>query len=121
MNEEDRRRFHRIQFDAPALLLCAGKKVETLVLDCSLKGVLVKSQPGWSPEIGTGVVLELRLAEHDELIRMETEISRVSDDSVGLNCTHIDLDSIIRLRRLVELNLGNPELLERDLEHLIGD
>jgi hypothetical protein len=120
MIEEDRRRFHRIHFDAPALLTLENGQIESLIIDCCLKGALVKRQPDWQPVLGARVDLEVRLsADHLETIRMETEVNRVGRDSVSLLCNHIDLDSIIRLRRLVELNLGDTRLLERDLEHLI--
>ncbi len=39
---------------------------------------------------------------------------------VGFECVHIDIDSISHLRRLVELNLGDDTLLERELAAL-GD
>ena len=37
---------------------------------------------------------------------------------VGLLCRTIDLDSVTHLRRLIELQLGAPSLLERDLAEL---
>jgi hypothetical protein len=37
---------------------------------------------------------------------------------VGFECEYIDLDSISNLRRLVELNLGDSVLLERQLGSL---
>ncbi|WP_346289016.1 PilZ domain-containing protein, partial [Zoogloea sp.] len=38
---------------------------------------------------------------------------------LGLVCREIDLDSITHLRRLVELNLGDAELLEREVALLV--
>jgi hypothetical protein len=44
---------------------------------------------------------------------------RHSDEGqVGFECEFIDLDSISNLRRLVELNLGDSMLLERQLGSL---
>jgi hypothetical protein len=37
-----------------------------------------------------------------------------------LLCESIDLDSITHLRRLVELNAGDPALLERELTALVA-
>lgn len=122
MNNSDRRRFHRIQFNAQATLNMVDRVVETALIDCSLKGVLVKRLPGWQPRVGDPIRLDWKLsATNEEMIRMETEVGRVNEDDIGLICTHIDLDSIMRLRRLVELNLGDPSLLERDLEHLVSN
>ena len=44
--------------------------------------------------------------------------SAEQNDELGLRCVDIDLDSITHLRRLVELNLGETELLERELSAL---
>ena len=38
---------------------------------------------------------------------------------IGLQCESIDLDSITHLRRLVELNAGDPALLDRELSSLL--
>ena len=42
----------------------------------------------------------------------------IEDDHTGYRCEHIDLDSISHLRRLVELNLGDPDILDRELSEL---
>jgi hypothetical protein len=38
---------------------------------------------------------------------------------LGFVCRHISLESIERLRRLIEFNLGDPHELERELGALI--
>ena len=45
-------------------------------------------------------------------------MTRGYGDLVGMVCRHIDVDSISHLRRLVELNLGDEALLERELAAL---
>jgi hypothetical protein len=42
----------------------------------------------------------------------------VENNLVGLEITSMDLDSATNLRRLVELNLADPSLLERELSQL---
>ena len=37
----------------------------------------------------------------------------------GLACQSIDVDSVTHLRRLVELNAGDPDLLQRELSALL--
>jgi len=46
---------------------------------------------------------------------MLTRLAHIRNNNVGLRCEYIDIDSITYLRRLVELNLGDAELLEREL------
>jgi len=45
-------------------------------------------------------------------------VAHVEGGRVGLRRTHIDIESVTHLRRLVELNLGDPALLERELHEL---
>ena len=122
MNQAERRKFLRIQFDAPAHLYLDNGELESEVIDFSLKGALIRRKPEWTPTVGSEVTLECDLTQNgQEVIRMETIVKRVGEQTIGLDCKNIDVDSIMRLRRLVELNIGEPGLLERDLEHLINE
>jgi hypothetical protein len=47
--------------------------------------------------------------------------SHTRGQNAGLLCLDIDIDSVTHLRRLVELNLGDSDLLERELSALISD
>ncbi|CAA9891816.1 conserved hypothetical protein [Candidatus Methylobacter favarea] len=51
-------------------------------------------------------------------ITMALTVAEVVGSTAGFKCEHIDMDSITRLRRLLELNLGDSELLKRDLSAL---
>ncbi|MOA67711.1 Cyclic diguanosine monophosphate-binding protein [compost metagenome] len=42
-----------------------------------------------------------------------------NDGHLGFACLHIDLESITYLRRLIELNLGDEDELQRELGSLI--
>jgi len=96
--------------------------LESEVIDFSLKGALVRRNEGWNPNNGDEVTLICDLAQNQqEVIRMETTVQRIGEDTIGLSCKNIDLNSIMRLRRLVELNIGEPALLERDLENLLAE
>lgn len=121
-SRQDRRQFDRITFDVPAQLYLDDGELASEIIDFSLKGALIKRLPEWHPAPGTPLRLECDLsAGQGEWIRMETVVRRVDEDVIGLECINIDLDSIMRLRRLLEFNLSDPSLLERNLEHLIRD
>ncbi len=118
---EERRRFHRILFDAPTTVSCAsGESYQTTLIDISLNGALIARPAGWEGETGDGgEVITITLdQENGIVIRMEAILVHVEDDLLGLECKHIDMDSITHLRRLVELNMGDAELLERELAAL---
>lgn len=115
---DEHRRFSRIPFDARAFLKHAGTRQETQLLDISLKGALVALPPGWKGAMGDGLDLELEIENGALVILMDTEVAHIEKDRLGLACKHIDLDSMTHLRRLVELNLGDTEQLNRELHSL---
>ena len=114
----ERRRFHRILFDAPTSIESNGVIHHTTLLDISLKGALAKMPPKWQPSAGELVTLRVHLDESGTSINMQALCAHIEADSVGFLCDEIDMDSISLLRRLVELNIGDEALLQRDLAAL---
>ena len=123
----ERRHYSRIAFHSAAHLILADRNIEVVVVDLSLKGALVRL-PANTPNTsntplpnGTPCTLRVRLDAAGSHIRMETKTTHVDGRYVGLVCQNIDLDSVTHLRRLVELNLGDEKLLERELSALLGE
>ncbi len=54
----------------------------------------------------------------ETVIRMEVSVSHIENGHVGCRCKHIDLDSVSHLRRPVELNIGDTDILNRELSEL---
>jgi hypothetical protein len=52
---------------------------------------------------------------------MRGKISHVEADHLGIESTGIDIESITHLRRLMELNLGDSSILDRELAALYHD
>jgi len=120
---DERRQHTRIAFQSPARLALADRIADVVVLDLSLKGALIRLPENaalTSEEIG---ILHVHLNENviSDQISMECRVAHVEDSRAGLLCMAIDLDSVTHLRRLVELNLGDPLLLERELSALIAE
>lgn len=118
---DNRRQFSRIRFQTEARLSLPSGESGVEVLDLSLKGALVHSERSLSSHIGSQGTLIIRLDEMGTVIHMEVTIAHQEGATFGLKCREIDLDSITHLRRLVELNLGDEKLLERELTHLVGE
>ena len=114
----ERRHFVRVGFDAPALLTTATAAFSVHVLDLSLKGALIMVPAQAALGQGTLCQLTSPLADTGNHIAMSTEVAHVQGLHTGLLCKGIDLDSVTHLRRLIELQLGDPALLERDLGEL---
>lgn len=116
----ERRRFHRIAFDAPTAIVQGERRWAAALHDISLKGLMIETPPGWNgdPDQPFEALIDLG---GETVVRMEVVLTRTQPEYLGFVCRHIDLDSISHLRRLVELNLGDELLLERELAALGED
>jgi len=117
---DERRHHSRIAFHAPARLAFADASVDVVVFDLSLRGAMIELPENTALAAGTPCTLRVQLAEVSDEITMETRVAYVDKRCAGLLCQTIDLDSVTHLRRLVELNLGDPQLLERELSALVA-
>lgn len=120
----DERRLHsRIAFHSPAELVFPDRTISVIVLDLSLKGALISLPSDLAIDQQSVCMLHVHLndAEIKDNISMEARVAHCDGARAGLLCLTIDIDSVTHLRRLVELNLGDPKLLERELSTLIAD
>lgn len=127
MHSEQRRKFSRVHFQEGAVLQLGGHGMACEVRDLSLKGALLAC-PATEQAVQLaqgGEVCELRLVLSDAtnaVVSMRGEIAHVEADDgllhIGMRCLEIDIDSITHLRRLVELNLGDASILEREMAAL---
>jgi len=115
----ERRHLQRIASDKPAVLYADNAEYAGTVLDVSLRGLLLELADDRRPADGAGVQVRIMLDGEQHLIEMSGEVMHVAGRRIGVRCSGLDLDSARRLRRMVELNLDDHRLLERDLAELI--
>ncbi len=113
----ERRRFHRFDFEAEVRLYSGNRQWQTELIDISLKGVLLRRPADWEGSPGALFRVEIRL-RGGVVISMSVIAAHVTADRVGFHCERIDMDSFAHLKRLIELNLGDPSLLSRELSAL---
>ncbi|WP_024539296.1 PilZ domain-containing protein [Comamonas badia] len=113
----ERRHFVRVQFDSPGQLRWPGQAVAVRVLDLSLKGALLQATDTAALQTGQRCELTVPLAPR-EYIAMTVQVAHLQGQQIGVSCLSVDIDSVTHLRRLIELQLGDPRLLERDLAEL---
>ena len=115
---ENKRRFNRIIFSTPVTILVEGNTYNNELIDLSLKGALVNNTGDFSPYINEDCTLHFTLAGSDVVLNMEGEIIHIEPESIGIKFEKIDIESVSHLKRLIALNVGDEELLYRDLENL---
>ena len=110
---------------AGAELITTQALLRCQVVDISLKGVLLQLPTGSAPQAGMPCLVKLPLSTSgdegaDVIIAMAGELAHVEGRHAGVLCRSIDLESITHLRRLIEVNLGDPAASERELKALIA-
>jgi hypothetical protein len=108
----------RRQFNAECTLHQNSMEWPTEVLDISLKGILVRKPDHFAADLKSPLEATVKLTGSDSYIVMSLEYAHLRDNSLGLRCKYIDLDSMTHLKRLVELNLGDEAMLKRELDSL---
>ena len=110
----ERRQFSRVHFQSAAKLFLPGGEIGVEIVDLSLRGALIRPETDSYIKVGSLCTLKIRLDDLGACIRMECTVVHGRTGLYGLLCREIDLDSITHLRRLVALNLGDENLLERE-------
>lgn len=116
-HDSESRHFSRIPFHADVQLhfMLPNAVQAGNLRDISLKGALFETLHPVPTFMGKACRLQLILREGGEKITMEGTVVHHEGNLIGIECKQIDMDSMANLRRLVELNLGDEGLLEREL------
>jgi hypothetical protein len=115
---ESHRLFSRVPFFAQVTLHLSGQTLEVDLLDIALKGALVRTASPMVIALHEKCNLILPLASGGETIEMTGKVAHLEGCNIGMSCDDIDLQSLTSLRRLLELNTGDADLMDRELSQL---
>jgi hypothetical protein len=115
--DTERRSYSRTPFSAEIVMQCGHEEWSCNLLDISLKGMLVEPPSDLDIDTRNPCAVALFLGD-DASIHARVKIAHINDGHWGLEWLHIDVDSLKHLRRLLELNLKDPGLLNRELAEL---
>lgn len=120
-NRPEKRRFSRIPFEAYAHINDKHGELylNCAVIDVSLKGLLLEKPEHWAGQLGITYHVDLILDQAQLVIKMLNTVAHIGDKSIGFECQQLDLDSLVHLRQLLSLNLGDESLLHRELSALV--
>ena len=118
LKQDERRQFSRILFNAECTLHQGDMEWVTEVLDISMKGLLVHKPDHFALALSEPCEATIKIAGSDSVIIMSLKFSHEGEQALGFRCDYIDIDSMTHLKRLVELNLGNEDMLKRELDAL---
>lgn len=114
----ERRKFSRVVYQANITLQQDDKQWKGTLVDLSLHGLLINLTG--NEEIKENAELNVRFTLHESDIDISAECKLINktDNTLRLCISHIDIDSISHLKRLIELNVGNSDMLLRQLSEL---
>ncbi|MDD2926024.1 PilZ domain-containing protein [Rhodoferax sp.] len=117
---ESHRLFSRVPFSAAVTLHLPGQTLEVGLLDIALKGAMVQTTQPVSLRLEDHCQLRLPLNHDGEVITMVGRIAHLEGRRIGIRCEQMDLTSLTLLRRLLELNTGDADLMHRELSQLFA-
>ena len=112
----DKRLFKRIQFDSPIAIEQGNSHWISHIVDISLKGLLLADSEA-RVDHQQLIALDIPLSSEAH-IKMLARWDHSKDGFTGLHWEKVDIESMTHLRRLLELNCGDSELLTRELLQL---
>ena len=121
---DERRRFSRVIFSGDCSISeeIAGEMdiSKTELMDISLNGALVKRPETWHDEPDTLVNLNLTLSGSDIILDIRGIVCHQEKNLLGIKFLTLGLESISHLKRLIQLNLADSQLMHRELSQLIN-
>jgi len=112
MTEEKRRRT-RVKGHFTVTLEIEGRAYQVETVNISLNGILCETYP--AIKAGTKAYVAITLGE-GALISARGRVTRSDEGGLAVSFDHVDENGFFHLRRLVEWNLGDADLVERELK-----
>jgi len=113
MNEQ--RHFRRIPFSSHSVVKCRKSVHDAELLDISLRGALFRIEGAPGIPVATSCELGIDFSGCNIRLQFSGELMHREEDRYGFRLGTTDLDSFTHLRRLLELNTGDPEEIHREL------
>jgi len=110
----EQRHYQRIGFRTEASITTRESSFSCSLVDLALQGALFKSQTVIPLEIGQKANLNIYLPDPDISLNFIAELIHKRGDFCGFLFLTEDVETLVHLRRLLELNIGNPEKTDRE-------
>ncbi len=114
----ERRKFSRIIYKTPATITQNNVIWHTYLLDLSLKGALLATPKKWKQGNNKKFVVHFQLNKSEIYIELVLKLKQENLEHLRFEIDQIDINSASHLKRLIELNLGNEAVLQRELREL---
>lgn len=118
---KEHRRFNRTDFHTKGYFTNGDKTTHFNIINISLNGILLEPHDNDEIDSNTNVLLNIQLSSSDIEIKTKSKLQHKEDKHLGFRFLEIDVESMIHLRRLVELNSDSADQIANELHFLEKD
>ena len=111
----EKRNFQRVPFATDADILFNNQKYKGELLDISLNGALIQGKGSIQLKIGNRCDLTIHLLETEIVLNFEAYLIHTEGNRLGFKFVCEDTETAMHLRRLLELNIGSAEEIEKEI------
>ena len=111
----ERRNFQRVPFATEAEINCNEKKFNGDLLDISLQGALIHGHGTIPLEKGNICELLIHLVDSEITMHFDVDLVHREENKFGFKFIGKDTETMIHLRRLLELNIGSSEAIDKEI------
>jgi hypothetical protein len=109
---QDKRKRTRVAVHFDVAVSLGAEIIQVRIINISLTGILCDSSPLFQKDAAVKVVITLT---EDLKISIAARILRVGRQETAISFTSMDEESFAHLKKLVEYNSGDADLIEKDL------
>ena len=117
----ERRNFQRVPFATEAEINCNEKKFNGDLLDISLQGALIHGHGTIPLEKGNICELLIHLVDSEITMQFDVDLVHREENKLGFKFIGKDTETMIHLRRLLELNIGSSEAIDKEISVWLKD
>ena len=114
---EEKRDYQRVPFKCHSQVNIVDQSYPSELLDISLRGVLLELTPPQNIGLGSQCQLDIAFASCDVHLQINATLVHREENHYGFRIESLDLDSLTHLRRLLELNFGDADEINREFFH----
>ncbi len=111
------RNYRRIPFHTTATIIWAQEQFPCELIDLALRGALLQTHHEVPIKVSERARVEIELANSQLKLSFGVELIHREQNQYGFLFIDADDESLAHLRRLLELNLGDDEQVDRELIH----
>ncbi|MFO7766067.1 MAG: PilZ domain-containing protein [Pelovirga sp.] len=111
------RNYRRIPFHTSAALLYDDRQLECELVEIALRGTLLETVEDVALHVGDRARVQIELPNSELKLTFGVELIHQQNNQYGFLFVDADDESLAHLRRLLELNLGDGEQVDREFIH----